>query len=69
MKIEQVERWIIDDKEFTSEDAARRYEEDRIGEFMEKYLLVDTMFSTKDRLRLHANILKYRIALLSLLGD
>jgi hypothetical protein len=67
MKIEQVERWLVGEREFSSEAAARQYEEDQIGEFMDKYLLANTVLSPKDRLHLHANIIEHRAALLRLL--
>jgi hypothetical protein len=68
MKIESKEVWVIEGRQFDSEEAAQAYESDRIGEFIEKCLLNGITFGPRDRLRLLANVLDHREALMAMLA-
>lgn len=59
--------FVIDGKQFSSEEKARVYEFDKIGEFADKHLLHNILLGPRDRIRLASNIRDAREALLKLL--
>jgi len=69
MKIESKEVWVIGGRQFDSAEAAQAHESDLIGEFVEKCLLNGIVFGPRDKLRLLANVLDHREALIAILED
>lgn len=67
MKIEEKTVFVIDGKSFSSEEKARAYEFDKIGEFVDKHLLHNILLGPRDRIKLAANVRGAREALIKLL--